>query len=370
MNIILHEPRIPFNTGNIGRTCVDSGTALHLIEPFGFILSDKNIKRAGMDYWDRLDVTRYMNYEDFCAKHPGATIWYATTKARQSYSDVAFGPDDFIMFGREDAGIPEEILVNNEEHCIRIPMLPNERSLNLCNSVAVVLYEALRQNGFPGLESKGELHSLKWKEESEKAETADLIKNTEIILASASPRRTELLKSIGIRHRIVASEADESSDEKDPKKLVEFLSGKKAEEVFERIKDSEDGNITVIGADTVVSKDGVIFGKPYDREDAKRILKAISGGEHQVFSGVSLYVNIDGKTFTKTFSEKTSVHVRDINDEEIESYISSGEGMDKAGAYGIQTSFMKHISSIEGDYFNIVGLPVSAVYSELRNFNL
>ena len=370
MNIILHEPRIPYNTGNIGRTCVDSGSSLHLIEPFGFILSDKNIKRAGMDYWDRLDVTRYMNYEDFKKKHPDATIWYATTKAHQSYDEVAFGADDYIMFGREDAGIPEEILVDNEEHCIRIPMLPNERSLNLCNSVAIVLYEALRQNGFPGLESKGKLHELEWKEEAENTlvNGINLIDNSKIILASGSPRRTELLNSIGIDHEVISSEADENSDERNPEKLVRLLSERKAEEVFNRIKNTTDGNITVIGADTLVSKDDVIFGKPESDEDAKRILNCLSGAEHQVFSGVSIFTRIDGKEYIKVFSEKTCVNVRQISEKDIDDYIRSGEGADKAGAYGIQTSFMKHISSINGDYFNIVGLPVSRLYTELSNY--
>ena len=119
--IILHEPEIPANTGNIGRTCVATGTSLHLIDPLGFQLTQKALKRAGMDYWSRLEVCRYMNYEDFLEKNPGARIWYATTKARRSYSEVHFRPDDFIMFGRESAGIPEEILVENEERCIRIP---------------------------------------------------------------------------------------------------------------------------------------------------------------------------------------------------------------------------------------------------------
>lgn len=162
MHIVLHQPEIPANTGNIGRTCVATGTALHLIEPLGFRLDEKAIKRAGMDYWDKLDVTSYINYEDFMAKHPGAKVWYATTKAKKTYTDVSFGPDDFIMFGKESAGIPEEILVDNEETCIRIPMGPDIRSLNLSNSVAIVLYEALRQLDFPGLETEGELHRLKW----------------------------------------------------------------------------------------------------------------------------------------------------------------------------------------------------------------
>ena len=164
MHIILHQPEIPANTGNIGRTCVATGTSLHLIEPLGFSLSEKAIKRSGMDYWPTLDVTRYVNYEDFLSKHPGAKIWMATTKAHQNYTDVEFGPDDFIMFGKESAGIPEEILVENEATCIRIPMLDEIRSLNLSNSVAIVLYEALRQNHFAGMQEKGELHRLHWKE--------------------------------------------------------------------------------------------------------------------------------------------------------------------------------------------------------------
>ncbi len=164
MHIVLHQPEIPQNTGNIGRTCVATNTSLHLIEPLGFMINEKALRRAGMDYWENLDVSRYINYEDFLAKHPGAKIWYATTKATHSYSDVSFGMDDFIMFGKESAGIPEEILVENEENCIRIPMGNDIRSLNLSNSVAIVLYEALRQNNFEGLEREGELHRLHWKE--------------------------------------------------------------------------------------------------------------------------------------------------------------------------------------------------------------
>ena len=164
MHIVLHQPEIPANTGNIGRTCVATGTSLHLIEPLGFRLDEKSIKRAGMDYWEHLDVNRYMNYQEFLDKHPGAKIWMATTKAKHSYTEVEFGPDDFIMFGKESAGIPEEILVENEENCIRIPMLPEIRSLNLSNSVAIVLYEALRQNDFVGMQTEGVLHNLQWKE--------------------------------------------------------------------------------------------------------------------------------------------------------------------------------------------------------------
>lgn len=163
MHIILHQPEIPANTGNIGRTCVATGTSLHLIEPLGFRLDEKSIKRAGMDYWEHLDVTRYINFADFQEKHPSAKIWMATTKAKHVYTDVSFGPGDFIMFGKESGGIPEEILVDHEETCIRIPMLPAIRSLNLSNSVAIVLYEALRQQGFDQMQLEGELHRLHWK---------------------------------------------------------------------------------------------------------------------------------------------------------------------------------------------------------------
>lgn len=164
LNIVLLEPEIPANTGNIGRTCVASGTRLHLIEPLGFSLSEKALKRAGMDYWKDLDVTTYIDYQDFLDQNPGAKIYMATTKARKVYTEVAYEPDCYIMFGKESAGIPEEILVENQENCVRIPMMGDIRSLNLGNSVAVVLYEALRQNGFPGMNLEGQLHRLKWKE--------------------------------------------------------------------------------------------------------------------------------------------------------------------------------------------------------------
>lgn len=165
MNIILHQPEIPSNTGNIGRTCVATGTSLHLIEPLGFLLNEKAVKRAGMDYWEHLDLHRYMNFEEFKEQHPNAKIWMATTKAKYNYSEVEFGPDDFIMFGKESAGIPEEILVDNEDTCIRIPMLPEIRSLNLSNSVSIILYEALRQQGFASMETEGSLHRLQWNSE-------------------------------------------------------------------------------------------------------------------------------------------------------------------------------------------------------------
>ncbi|MBE5888752.1 MAG: tRNA (cytidine(34)-2'-O)-methyltransferase [Lachnospiraceae bacterium] len=162
LNIVLYEPEIPANTGNIGRTCVATNTRLHLIEPLGFSLDEKQLKRAGMDYWKDLDVTTYVNWEDFCQKNPDAKIYYATTKARHVYSDVSYEPDCYIMFGKESAGIPEEILKDNPDTCVRIPMMGEIRSLNLSNSVAVVLYEALRQNDFSNMKLEGELHRLRW----------------------------------------------------------------------------------------------------------------------------------------------------------------------------------------------------------------
>ena len=168
MNIVLHQPEIPSNTGNIGRTCVATGTHLHLIEPLGFSLNEKALKRAGMDYWHELDVTTYINYRDFLDKNPAiekgsARLFFATTKAHNTYCDVAYSPDDYIMFGKESAGIPEEILIEHEDDCIRIPMLKDTRSLNLSNSVCVCLYEALRQNDFADLTKEGALHHLKWR---------------------------------------------------------------------------------------------------------------------------------------------------------------------------------------------------------------
>ena len=165
LNIVLLEPEIPANTGNIGRTCVATDTKLHLIEPLGFSLSEKALKRAGMDYWKDLDVTTYLDYEDFVEKNPNAKIYYATTKALKTYTDVRYEEDCYIMFGKESAGIPEEILVDNEETCIRIPMIGDIRSLNLSNSVAIVLYEALRQHNFETMNLEGHLHRLHWKSE-------------------------------------------------------------------------------------------------------------------------------------------------------------------------------------------------------------
>lgn len=164
INIVLLEPEIPANTGNIGRTCVATGTRLHLIEPLGFKLNEKAIRRAGMDYWGDLDVTTYIDYADFLDKNPKARekMYMATTKAPKVYTDAFFEPDCYIMFGKESAGIPEEILVEHRENCIRIPMIGDIRSLNLGNSVAIVLYEALRQNDFTGMNLEGHLHRLHW----------------------------------------------------------------------------------------------------------------------------------------------------------------------------------------------------------------
>ena len=152
MNIVLYEPEIPANTGNIGRTCVATNSSLHLIEPLGFRLTDRYIKRSGMDYWDRVIVKRYLNWQDFVEQHPKARCFFATTKAGRKYSDVQYNMDDYLIFGPESRGIPEELLYSNSDRCVRIPMSGGERSLNLSNSVAIMLYEALRQNDFFGLD--------------------------------------------------------------------------------------------------------------------------------------------------------------------------------------------------------------------------
>lgn len=162
MNILLHEPEIPANTGNIARTCACTGSSLHLIRPFGFSLDDKLLKRAGLDYWDKLQVYEYDSFEDFCAKNPNARIWMATTKAPKTYCDVEYREDDFIMFGKETAGIPEEILASHKHSCVRIPMTEHLRSLNLSNAVAIVVYEALRQQNFESLQKTGALRKYDW----------------------------------------------------------------------------------------------------------------------------------------------------------------------------------------------------------------
>lgn len=158
------EPEIPGNTGNIGRTCAATGSTLHLIEPLGFILNDKMLKRSGMDYWKDLDVRKYNDYEDFLSQNPDAinNTFMATTKALNTYCDVKYNSDSYIMFGKESGGIPEEILLTNKDKCVRIPMLEGTRSLNLANSVNIILYEALRQNNFNDMELEGKLHRHSW----------------------------------------------------------------------------------------------------------------------------------------------------------------------------------------------------------------
>ena len=163
INIVLHEPEIPANTGNIGRTCVAAGARLHLIRPLGFQINEKAVRRAGLDYWNQLDVTVYDDYQDFLNRNPGAVIYMATTKAKKIYTEISYEPDCYIMFGKESAGIPEEILVENQERSVRIPMNPEIRSLNLSNSAAIILYEALRQNHFSHMQLEGDLHRLHWK---------------------------------------------------------------------------------------------------------------------------------------------------------------------------------------------------------------
>jgi len=162
MNIVLLEPEIPQNTANIGRSCVVTGSRLHLIKPLGFSVDEKAIKRAGLDYWQDLDLRVYESFHEFLVSNNNPRVYMATTKARLSYDKAAYKKDDFIMFGKESAGIPEEILVKYKETAIRIPMLKDYRSLNIASSVAVILFEALRQNNFPGLDREGELHRMKW----------------------------------------------------------------------------------------------------------------------------------------------------------------------------------------------------------------
>ena len=164
LHVVLHQPEQPGNAGTIGRSCVCAGAALHLIEPIGFHLTDRYIKRAGLDYWERLQLYRHMNYETFLTDCPGARIFSVTTKAPRTYADVRYRDGDYLMFGKESAGIPEEILAAHPDRCVRIPMRAGERSLNLSNSVSIVLYEAMRQLNFPDLVETGSLHRLTWSE--------------------------------------------------------------------------------------------------------------------------------------------------------------------------------------------------------------
>lgn len=157
MHIVLYEPEIPQNTGNIARTCAATGSVLHLIKPLGFSLEDKYLKRAGLDYWRMMRYEVHENFEELLEKYPGARMHFLSTKAPRSYTEAAYGPDDFLVFGRETRGLPESLLSWVYDRCLRIPMVPGARSLNLSNSVAIVLYEALRTLDFPGMQEAGAL---------------------------------------------------------------------------------------------------------------------------------------------------------------------------------------------------------------------
>lgn len=161
LNIVLVEPQIPQNTGNISRTCAVTGARLHMIRPLGFEVTDKNLKRAGLDYWDKLDITYYDNLDDFFSKNNGE-YFYFTTKGKNVYSDISYPDNAYIFFGREDKGLPEELLFNNKERCVRVPMRTDLRSLNLSNTVAIATYEILRQWDFPDLAREGNLTKYSW----------------------------------------------------------------------------------------------------------------------------------------------------------------------------------------------------------------
>lgn len=156
LNIVLYSPEIPQNTGNISRTCAVTGAALHIIKPTGFEISDKNLKRAGLDYWDKLDITYYDSFGDFLEKNPGAQLFYFSARGKTSYIDVEYPNGAFLVFGCESVGLPEELVNQNIDRTVRIPMLKTLRCLNLSNSVAIAVYEALRQDGFDGFDTNGE----------------------------------------------------------------------------------------------------------------------------------------------------------------------------------------------------------------------
>ena len=161
-NIVLVEPEIPQNTGNIARTCAATGSKLHIVKPMGFEIDDKKLKRAGLDYWHLLGVVYYENLDAFFSQNAEGRFFYATTKGLNTYAEVKFQDGDYILFGKETKGLPEDLLYKNREQCIRIPMISEARSLNLSNSVAVVVYEALRQNGFLDLQDAGSLTKYEW----------------------------------------------------------------------------------------------------------------------------------------------------------------------------------------------------------------
>lgn len=162
INLVLHQPEIPQNTGNIARTCAVTGVRLHLIHPLGFSIDQKQVRRAGLDYWDNLDLQEYASLEDFFSRVDRSLVFAATTKARRNYSQPDYPDEVFFLLGRESAGLPEELIRDLGDQSVRIPMLPDQRSLNLSNAAAILVYEALRQRDFAGLEEKGELHRLSW----------------------------------------------------------------------------------------------------------------------------------------------------------------------------------------------------------------
>ena len=162
LNIVLIEPEIPQNTGNIARSCAATGARLHLVEPMGFRIDDKKLKRAGLDYWDKLNITFYDSTEDFFEKNKGGTFYYVTTKAEQTHTDVSYPNNCYLVFGKETKGLPEELLKANHDFCVRLPMRGIIRSLNLSNAVAVGIYEVLRQWDYPELSLKGQLHNSEW----------------------------------------------------------------------------------------------------------------------------------------------------------------------------------------------------------------
>lgn len=162
LNIVLVEPEIPQNTGNIARTCAATGARLHIVEPMGFKIDDKKLKRAGLDYWYLLDITYYSNLEDFFEKNKDGNFYFFSTKAQNRYSDISYPDKSYLFFGKETAGLPEELLKANPEKCVRIPMISDARSLNLSNSVAIGVYEVLRQWDFPKLLEHGQLTKYQW----------------------------------------------------------------------------------------------------------------------------------------------------------------------------------------------------------------
>ena len=164
INIVLLEPQIPQNTGNIARTCAATGASLHLIRPMGFEVDDKKLKRAGLDYWHELDITYYDGWNDFTEKNPNAELYFFSTKSLNTYVQIDYPHEVYLVFGREDAGLPEELLLANKNRCVRLPMRDKLRSLNLSNTVAIAVYEVLRQRDFEGLRPDGELARLSWED--------------------------------------------------------------------------------------------------------------------------------------------------------------------------------------------------------------